>query len=93
LDVNQFEIPALAKHAEETGDMADAQSLRDLITARDTLERKLHDLKLTRQVTLQSLPSIRLVQENDKGLVEKIQSQILNTLPMWKNQIAVSVTL
>lgn len=90
--VNEEEIPELAARAEKSGDMKDAQELRDLGQARDTLERKVHDLKLTRQVTLQGLPSIRMVQDNDKGLVEKIQSQILNTVPMWKQQLALAVT-
>lgn len=91
-EVNEVEIPALAAKAEQSGDMKDAQELRDLGQARDTLERKVHDLKLTRQVTLQGLPSIRMVQDNDKGLVEKIQSQVLNTVPMWKQQLALAVT-
>ncbi|MEZ5669767.1 MAG: toxic anion resistance protein [Alphaproteobacteria bacterium] len=87
------EIPALAKIADESGDMVDAQKLRDLRSARDELERRVHDLKLTRQVTMQSLPSIRLVQENDKMLVNKIQSSLLNTIPLWKTQLAQAVTM
>jgi len=86
-------IPALAKQAEESGEMLDAQNLRDLRAARDDLERRVHDLKLTRQVTMQSLPSIRLVQENDKGLVTKINSTIANTIPLWKNQLAQAITI
>lgn len=87
------DIPALAKLAEESGDMIDAQRLRDLRSARDELERRVHDLKLTRQVVMQSLPSIRLVQENDKMLVNKIQSALLNTIPLWKTQLAQAVTM
>lgn len=87
------DIPALAKVAEESGDMVEAQNLRDLRAARDELERRVHDLKLTRQVTMQSLPSIRLVQENDKMLVNKIQSSLLNTIPLWKTQLAQAVTM
>jgi uncharacterized protein YaaN involved in tellurite resistance len=70
-----------------------AQELRDLRSARDDLERRVHDLKLTRQVTMQSLPSIRLVQENDKALVTKIDSTLINTVPLWKTQLAQSVTI
>ena len=70
-----------------------AQELRDLRAARDDLERRVHDLKLTRQVTMQSLPSIRLVQENDKSLVNKINSTILNTVPLWQTQLAQAVTI
>lgn len=91
--INNEQIPAAEALAQETGDMADAQALRDLTNARDTLERKVHDMKLTRQVTIQGLPTIRIVQDNDKGLAEKIQSQILNTLPLWKQQLAVAVTM
>ncbi|EAR49837.1 tellurite resistance protein [Oceanicola granulosus HTCC2516] len=70
-----------------------AQELRDLRAARDDLERRVHDLKLTRQVTMQSLPSIRLVQENDKSLVTKINSTLLNTVPLWETQLAQAVTI
>ena len=70
-----------------------AQQLRDLRAARDDLERRVHDLRLTRQVTMQSLPSIRLVQENDKSLVTKINSTLVNTVPLWENQLAQAVTI
>ncbi len=70
-----------------------AQELRDIRAARDDLERRVHDLKLTRQVTMQSLPSIRLVQENDKSLVTKINSTLVNTVPLWETQLAQSVTI
>ena len=70
-----------------------AQELRDLRAARDDLERRVHDLKLTRQVTMQSLPSIRLVQENDKSLVNKINSTLVNTVPLWETQLAQAVTI
>ena len=70
-----------------------AQELRDLRAARDDLERRVMDLQLTRQVTMQSLPSIRLVQENDKSLVGKISSTLLNTVPLWETQLAQAVTI
>ncbi|TVQ52024.1 MAG: toxic anion resistance protein [Rhodobacteraceae bacterium] len=70
-----------------------AQQLRDLRAARDDLERRVHDMKLTRQVTMQSLPSIRLVQENDKSLVGKIKSTLVNTVPLWETQLAQAVTI
>jgi uncharacterized protein YaaN involved in tellurite resistance len=85
-------IPALAK-ASEGADMLKAQELRDLRQMRDDLERRVHDLKLTRQVAMQSLPSIRLVQENDKSLVTKINSTMANTIPLWKQQLAQAVTI
>ncbi len=70
-----------------------AQELRDLRAARDDLERRVYDLRLTRQVTMQSLPSIRLVQENDKSLVTKINSTLVNTVPLWETQLAQAVTI
>ena len=73
--------------------MIKAQELRDLRAARDDLERRVHDLKLTRQVTMQSLPSIRLVQENDKSLVTKINSTLVNTVPLWETQLAQAVAI
>jgi uncharacterized protein YaaN involved in tellurite resistance len=70
-----------------------AQELRDMRSARDDLERRVYDLQLTRQVTMQSLPSIRLVQENDKSLVGKINSTLMNTVPLWETQLAQAVTI
>ena len=86
-------IEAQMQGAEEGNKMLKAQELRDLRAARDDLERRVHDLKLTRQVTMQSLPSIRLVQENDKSLVTKINSTLVNTVPLWETQLAQAVTL
>jgi len=79
--------------APEQDQVMKAQELRDLRAARDDLERRVHDLKLTRQVTMQSLPSIRLVQENDKSLVTKINSTLVNTVPLWETQLAQAVTI
>ncbi len=89
-------IPAKEKKVEkapEDKQVMEAQELRDLRAARDDLERRVHDLKLTRQVTMQSLPSIRLVQENDKSLVTKINSTLVNTVPLWETQLAQAVTI
>jgi uncharacterized protein YaaN involved in tellurite resistance len=79
--------------AAEADQVMKAQELRDLRAARDDLERRVHDLRLTRQVTMQSLPSIRLVQENDKSLVTKINSTLVNTVPLWETQLAQAVTI
>lgn len=90
------DIPAKeaeVQKASETDQVMAAQQLRDLRAARDDLERRVHDLKLTRQVTMQSLPSIRLVQENDKSLVTKINSTLVNTVPLWETQLAQAVTI
>ncbi|MHA6344551.1 toxic anion resistance protein [Roseivivax sp. CAU 1761] len=89
-------IPAREAEVAAAGEDAKvmkAQELRDLRAARDDLERRVHDLKLTRQVTMQSLPSIRLVQENDKSLVTKINSTLVNTVPLWETQLAQAVTI
>ena len=79
--------------APENARVMKAQELRDLRSARDDLERRVHDLKLTRQVTMQSLPSIRLVQENDKSLVTRINSTLVNTVPLWETQLAQALTI
>jgi uncharacterized protein YaaN involved in tellurite resistance len=91
--LDQETIPALAKEVEASGDVLRAQQLGDLRARRDDLERRVHDLKLTRQVTIQSLPSIRLVQQNDKALVGKISSTMANTIPLWRQQLAMSLTI
>ncbi|MCA8880134.1 MAG: toxic anion resistance protein [Rhodobacteraceae bacterium] len=95
-DLDSSVIPAKegeANGAAESEAILKAQELRDLRAARDDLERRVHDLKLTRQVTMQSLPSIRLVQENDKSLVTKINSTLVNTVPLWETQLAQAVTI
>lgn len=91
-ELDEKEIPAKEKEA-EGGEMLAAQALRDLRQARDDLERRVHDLKLTRQVAMQALPSIRLVQENDKSLTGKIRSTVTNTVPLWRQQLAIAVTV
>ena len=85
-------IPAVSREV-EGGDSVAAQRLRDLRSARDELERRVHDLRLTRQVAMQALPSIRLIQENDKALASKIQSVIANTVPLWRQQLAQALAI
>ena len=95
-EIDARDIPAkeaAVAAAAEAEQVKVAQQLRDLRSARDDLERRVHDLKLTRQVTMQSLPSIRLVQENDKSLVTKINSTLVNTVPLWETQLAQAVTI
>ncbi len=94
--LDQQDIPAgeaEVENAPEDDKVMAAQRLRDLRSARDDLERRVHDLRLTRQVTMQSLPSIRLVQENDKSLVTKINSTLVNTVPLWESQLAQAITI
>jgi uncharacterized protein YaaN involved in tellurite resistance len=95
-ELDTVTIPAMeqtAAAAEGDEGVLRAQELRDMRAARDDLERRVHDLRLTRQVTMQSLPSIRLVQENDKSLVSKIKSTLVNTVPLWETQLAQAVTI
>lgn len=92
-EVNDVIIPEAVQKAQLSQDMVDTQAANDLMQARDALERKLHDLQLTRQITIQALPSIRIVQSNEVGLSEKIQSQILNALPLWKRNMALAVEM
>ena len=90
--VDSEAVPALTREVEH-GDAVAAQRLRDLRSARDELERRVHDLRLTRQVAMQALPSIRLIQENDKALASKIQSVIANTVPLWRQQLAQALAI
>lgn len=92
-ELDEETIPAQERAVAGDEDVMAAQKLRDLRSARDDLERRVHDLLLTRQVTMQSLPSVRVVQENDKALVTKINSVLANTVPLWKQQLAQAVTI
>ena len=87
-------LPALERAVkEQTGDDLAPQRLRDLRGARDELDRRVHDLRLTRQVAMQALPSIRLIQENDKALSSKIHSVLANTVPLWRQQLAQALAI
>jgi len=77
----------------QSGDMLDVQNLKEIREFRDELERRVHDLRLSRQVAMQALPSIRLIQENDKALINKISSTLVNTVPLWRNQLAQTITI
>jgi uncharacterized protein YaaN involved in tellurite resistance len=75
------------------GEMLAIQDLKEIRGFRDDLERRVHDLRLSRQVAMQALPSIRLIQENNKSLINKITSTLVNTVPLWRNQLAQTVTI
>jgi len=92
-ELNSKVLPALREQATRTGDAMDAQKVKDAMDLINRFEKKVHDLKLTRMISIQTAPQIRLIQSNDQMLVEKIQSSILNTIPLWKNQIVISITL
>ena len=87
------ELKELMAKAEASGDAMDAQKANDLAAQCDRFEKKLHDLKLTRQVSMQMAPQIRLLQNNDSLLVERIQSTLSNTLPLWKSQMVLALGL
>jgi len=91
-ELNTKILPEYEKIA-QSGDMLAVQNLKDMRGFRDDLERRIHDLKLSRQVAMQALPSIRLIQENDKSLINKISSTLVNTIPLWRNQLAQTITI
>lgn len=90
-EVRATALQELKDKATASGDAMDAQKANDLATNCDRFEKKLHDLKLTRQVALQMAPQIRLLQNNDSLLVERIQSTLSNTLPLWKSQMVIAL--
>lgn len=90
-EVRNKELPALQAKAKESGLAEDAQAANDLQNACDRFEKKLYDLELTRQVSIQMAPQIRLVQNNDTLMTEKIQSTLVNTIPLWKNQMVLAL--
>ena len=92
-ELQQKLIPEAIQKAQETGDQMDVQVVNDLHQFLDRLEKRNHDLKLTRQMTIQQAPQIRLIQNTNQTLAEKIQSSITTTIPLWKNQIAIAMTL
>ena len=92
LEIEEKEIPEYEKLAQGK-EMIAIQNLKEVRGFRDDLERRVQDLRLSRQVAMQSLPSIRLVQENDKSLINKITSTLVNTVPLWRNQLAQTVTI
>ena len=85
------ELKELQEKAKASGDPIEAQQAHDLMSMCDRFEKKLYDLKLTRNVSLQMAPQIRMIQNNDTMLVEKIQSSIVNTIPLWKSQIVMAL--
>ena len=92
-ELHTVKIPALEAEVTASGDVMAAQRLADLQQAATRFERRIHDLKLTRMIAIQTAPQIRLIQGNDQNLVEKIQSSILTTIPLWKNQIVIAISL
>jgi uncharacterized protein YaaN involved in tellurite resistance len=92
-ELNTERLPAMEIEARKSTDPLVAQQLADFRQAVLRFERRLHDLKLTRTISIQTAPQIRLIQGNDQGLVEKIQTSVTNTIPLWKNQIVIALSL
>lgn len=90
-ETRETELPQLIDKAQKSGLAEDAQAARDLEALCDRFEKKLHDLELTRMVSIQTAPQIRLVQSSDTMMVEKIQSTIVNTIPLWKSQMVLAL--
>ncbi|MBR4361050.1 MAG: toxic anion resistance protein [Clostridia bacterium] len=92
-EVRETDLKELQEIAAKSGDAMDAQKANDLAAHCDRFEKKLYDLKLTRQISMQMAPQIRLLQNNNSLLVERIQSTLVNTLPLWKNQMVLALGL
>lgn len=92
-EMNEKTIPELKKAAETTDDQMKFQEVKDMLQFADRLDKRLYDLKLSREITIQSAPQIRLIQNTNQALVEKIQSSIMTAIPLWKNQVAIALTL
>ncbi|MBB5323115.1 uncharacterized protein YaaN involved in tellurite resistance [Anoxybacillus tepidamans] len=86
-------IPEKRAQAEKSGNQMEMQEVNDLLQFADRLEKRIHDLKLSRQVTIQTAPQIRMIQHMNQTLVERIQSSILTAIPLWKNQVVIALTL
>ena len=89
--VQQAELPALVEKARVSGRAEDAQEARDLEAMCNRFEKKLYDLELTRTIAMQTAPQIRMIQSNDTEMAEKIQSTIVNTIPLWKSQMILAL--
>ena len=89
--LEEEEIPKLQEKAKQSNNPQDAQELNDFVALCNRFEKKIHDLELTKMISLQMAPQIRLIQNNDSLMAEKIQSTIINTIPLWKNQMVLSL--
>ena len=90
-ELKEVVLPEMQKKAEETKEQTDVQAVNDMVSMINRFEKKIYDLKTTRIISIQMAPQIRLIQNNDSELVEKIQSSIINTIPLWKNQVVIAL--
>ena len=91
--LREEELPKLIAHAQETGLPEDAQAANDFANMIGRFEKKIHDLELTRTISIQMAPQIRMIQNNDRLMVEKIRTSIVNTIPLWKNQMVLGLSM
>ncbi|MDY6322246.1 MAG: toxic anion resistance protein [Succinivibrio sp.] len=91
-EAREVTLPKMEQKVNESKDSFEAQKLRDFADTLNRFERRLHDLRLSRTITLQSAPQIRMIQNNDRTLAEKIQTSILATIPIWKNQLVLALS-
>ena len=92
-ELREVELPKMIAHAKETNLPEDAQAASDFANLIGRFEKKIHDLELTRTISVQMAPQIRMVQNNDQLMAEKIRSSIVNTIPLWKNQMVMAMSL
>ncbi len=92
-ELRETELPKLQAKAQETGSAEDAQAANDFANMIGRFEKKLYDLELTRTISVQMAPQIRMIQSNDSVMAEKIRSSIVNTIPLWKSQMVMALTL
>ena len=92
-ELREVELPKMIAHAKETNLPEDAQAANDFANLIGRFEKKIHDLELTRTISVQMAPQIRMVQNNDQLMAEKIRSSIVNTIPLWKNQMVLALSL
>ena len=92
-EARETELPRLEQEAKDSQDNMKAQNLRDFADTLNRFERRLHDLKLSQTITLQTAPQIRMIQGNDRALAEKIQTSVLTTIPIWKNQMVLALSI
>ena len=90
-ELKEVVLPEMQRVAEESQEQSDIQAVQDMTATINRFEKKIYDLKTTRIISIQMAPQIRLIQNNDSELVEKIQSSIINTIPLWKNQVVIAL--
>lgn len=92
-EIKTTELPRLQAQADESKDLLDTQKVKDLMENLNRFERRLHDLEISKTIAMQTAPQIRIMQNNNQQLAEKIQGSILTTLPVWKNQMVLALSL